>query len=110
MFCNAKKYQLYWHNPRNGGTLIKEVEPDGKPTRIRFYESYCSHDNQPEQVHIGVVEIESEYTSIHMDADRLAENDGFNNKFEMFKWFSDAYKTRLFEMEFMIIRWKNESV
>ena len=38
MLCNAKKYQLYWHNPRNGGKLIKATEPDGAPIRIFFME------------------------------------------------------------------------
>jgi hypothetical protein len=82
-FCNAKKYQLYWHNPRNGGTLIKEVESDCIPVRFSFKS---------------------------LDPDtfiKIAMNDGFETAGEMHSWFYHKYGEKMFTMEFMLLRWKS---
>ena len=86
MFENAKKYQLYWHNPRNGGKLIREVEPAGAPIRVFFRES------------VGGVPVQL-WGSNHMEEEKLcdyarstnevAQRDGFKDFPELVGWFKE---------------------
>ena len=107
MFCNAKKYQLYWHNPRNGGKIIKEAEPDGQPIRIFFMEPNYGSDYVT--VH-GSTQIDDERLNKLYPCDKdLARADGFNTYHEMLTWFSNAHgKEMLRPNEFMIIRWRKD--
>ena len=108
-FYNAKKYQLYWHNPRNGGQLIKEVESAGRPIRVFFMEPRSD-------AHISIL-----YASTIQDIDLcyeafgslsdmrgiIAKRDGFEDYFTMVRWFEETYKEKLLRPnEFMILRWK----
>ncbi|MDD4137942.1 MAG: hypothetical protein PHT99_08650, partial [Methanoregula sp.] len=34
------RYNLFWHNPRNGGTRIKDVVPSDRPFLISFSRSW----------------------------------------------------------------------
>jgi hypothetical protein len=101
MFRNAKKYQLYWHNPRNGGTLIKEVEPKGNPILLQFYKTYSeirivlrAHSDSNQSI-----------CGIYKDTNELAIQDGFKDKNEMKAWFFKTYGEELFKQKFMILRW-----
>ena len=97
-FCNAKKYQLYWHNPRNGGTLIKEVEPIRFIPIIQFDPVFkiCVLNEDPKKL---------DYCPI---PDILAEKDGFKDFRELRHWFSLQYPDDLFTKKFMVLRWKKE--
>jgi hypothetical protein len=81
-FCNAKKYQLYWHNPRNGGKLIKEVEPSEKPFIFSFWKEEPT------------------------DFIEIAMRDGFETQLQMHAWFYHKYGEDMFTKKFMILRWK----
>lgn len=96
-FCNAKKYQLYWGNPRNGGTLIKEVEPSMPPFLIAFNNS----DREP---NINIIGASHDQPLIPMDY--FAHCDGFRNAKEMFDWFYQKYGHEMYQTKFMVLRWK----
>ena len=81
-FCNAKKYQLYWGNPRNGGKLIKEVEPAEQPRIFSFRDAT-----------LGAIE-------------ELSLLGGFDDANEMLDWFYKRYGKDMFTKKFMILRWK----
>jgi hypothetical protein len=94
-FRNAKKYQLYWHNPRNGGKPIKEVEPVRFIPIIQFDPIFkiCIFNEDPANLdYCPTPEI-------------LATNDGFKNFNEMLSWFLKEYGNGLYLMKFMVIRW-----
>jgi len=95
--CNAKKYQLYWQQPRNGGTLIKEVEPSIAPFVVMF-------DRNPAAPLIQVCEtgLQSFYPTSQR---QLAKNDGFDTPEDLFRWFYEKYGEDLFNQKFMVIRW-----
>lgn len=86
-FCNAynkkKKFQLYWGNPRNGGELLKEVEPDFIPYVISF-----------------------DKNNRNFDEEKVAKADGFKNYDEMRNWFWEKYGMKMYTEQFMVIRWK----
>lgn len=94
-FCNAKKYQLYWHNPRNGGKLIKEVEAAEKPFTIYFH-----------LMGIHFCPKKSPYLDQQNIAPDLFAPDGFSNVPEMWDWFKNKYGDILYQKPFMVIRWK----
>lgn len=105
MLCNAKKYQLYWHNPRNGGKLIKATEPDGAPIRIFFMEP--NYGNDYVTVHGSTLTDKGRLDALYPCDRDLAVADGFGSFAEMCEWFSNEYgKEMLRPNEFMIIRWK----
>jgi len=103
-FYNAKKYQLYWHNPRNGGTLIKEVEPNGKPQIIKYLKKdHFTGIKRFKHKLIYIVDIE---TGIIVNPFVLAKDDGFENDIEMYDWFFGHYGVTMYDEQFMVIRWK----
>lgn len=105
MFKNAKKYQLYWHNPRNGGKLINEVDPEEKPIRFFFREPVAGSDYIT--VH-GSTSFDDERLNKLYPTDKdFARADGFDTYAEMIAWFLKEYgKDMMRPTEFMIIRWK----
>jgi hypothetical protein len=104
-FCNAKKYQLYWGSPRNGGTLIKEVELERFPQIIRFMQrdSYVGIKRRFKRVLNCIID---EETGESVPMFSLAKADGFDNDFDMWDWFFEKYYDRMFSEKFMVIRWK----
>ena len=104
MFCNSKKYQLYWHNPRNGGKLIKEVIPDSTPIRIFFMEPTGRFDYVT--VHGSNHDDDDRLNVLYPTDKNLAVADGFGSYSEMLTFFSNEYgKNMLRPNQFMIIRW-----
>lgn len=85
-------YQLYWHNPRNGGKLIKERPPSEVPFLVKF-----------EEVN-GSVTVTCNGKPIE-DLETFAKHDGFDNIVNMLMWFYNEYKDEMYEMTFMAIRW-----
>ena len=105
MLCNAKKYQLYWHNPRNGGKLIRATEPDGAPIRIFFMEP--NYGNDYVTVHGSTLTDRDRLDALYPCDRDLAVADGFGSFAEMCEWFSNEYGEEMMRPnEFMIIRWK----
>ena len=96
---NAKKFQLYWHNPRNGGKLIKEVDPPlaDAPRIIRF-------DNQMGD-HFDRIWYSSDGQWLGMDREEVAQRDGFASYKEMQEWFYKSYGKDMYKILFMLIRW-----
>jgi hypothetical protein len=98
-FCNAKKYQLYWHNPRNGGKLIREVEPNGTPFLIRFHKKHAI-------INTGYLPGHNEFIYFPNEQHIIAINDGFERFLDLFSWFYEMYGEEMFTKKFMVLRWK----
>jgi hypothetical protein len=98
------RYNLFWHNPRNGGTRIKDVVPSDRPFLIQFcqYDSYVGKHNQFKRVINTIINAE---TGEGVPMFRLAIDDGFDNDFDMWDWFYQEYFGRLFDEKFMVLRW-----
>jgi len=94
MAKNARKYQLYWGNPRNGGTLIKEVNRSFDPFVIGFQQS----DNP-------IFLYKDNYTLSSQSQHQLARNDGFTNVNEMVDWFHEHYGDSMYAERFIVFRW-----
>jgi len=97
------RYNLFWHNPRNGGTRIKDVVPSDKPALMHF------------EKHHGVVgfgaDSESDDSIIYPErecSNDLAIRDGFNGHDEMVSWFLKEYGEELYQSKFIVIRWVTE--
>ena len=95
------RYNLFWHNPRNGGQRIKDVVPSDKPQVIFF-----------EQVN-GRINVwpsgGSDYEVLFPNgesANSLAQRDGFKDYNEMMGWFQKEYGNKLLSDVFMVIRWQ----
>lgn len=100
MFQRAKAYQLYWHNPRNGGKLIKERPPSGDPIIVFF-------DRSDGHIFLwgrNVIEQEKLYNYC-CDVNTLAQWEGFKDFKEMCEWFYKHYGESLFGKLFMVLRW-----
>jgi hypothetical protein len=97
-------YNLFWHNPRNGGTRIRDVVPSEKPFLICFNHAYG-------QMHINILRrkglaqspqyLQDDYSVL---AD-IAKRDGFKNSSEMWEWFEKTYGKEMFQSKFMVVRW-----
>jgi hypothetical protein len=95
--CNAKKYQLYWNNPRNGGTLIKEVTPGLAPFIIAF-------DRNPQAPIMQVCD--NGVFPLYPTSQRaIAKDDGFDSPEALYQWFFKKYGEDMFNQKFMVIRW-----
>lgn len=98
------RYNLFWHNPRNGGTRIKDVVPSDRPYLIAFNRSYG-------QMHVNILTRNGlEQGRDYFRDDRfiladLARDDGFDNASEMWSWFEKEYGHVMFQSKFMVIRW-----
>lgn len=101
-FCNAKKYQLYWGNPRNGGELIREVVPSIVPQIVHFERINDTTLLWPEDLYHGGDIL---FNDMHGDINTLAQLDGFKDHKEMFTWFYERYGADLLSKKFMVLRW-----
>jgi hypothetical protein len=92
------RYNLFWHNPRNGGTRIKDVVPSEKPFLITFhggdFPPHIRTVTPLEQAHNPDLLIE------------FAKRDGFGSSGEMWDWFESAYGKDMYQTKFMVIRWE----
>lgn len=104
-FCHAKMYQLYWGNPRNGGTLIKEVEPAELPRIIRFMQldHFVGKENRFHQIMNAILD---EQSAGFIPLFPLAKADRFDDDFQMWDWFKGNYGENMFTKKFMVLRWK----
>jgi hypothetical protein len=93
-YLNMKLFQLYWHNPRNGGKLIKERIPWCLPIKIKWI-----RDTERR------VYVKNVATGEILNNEDLARKDGFNSWEEMVNWFYNEYGESLFEKYFMILWW-----
>ena len=103
-YLNKKKLQLYWHNPRNGGKLIKEADMAGLPDKLQF----CKQDSpvgKNLQIHRNLQFIKNVATNEKLPLFELAKTEGFKNDSEMWDWFWLEYYTQMYEKKFMLIRW-----
>jgi len=91
------RYNLFWRNPRNGGTRIKDVVPTDRPFLITF----VGGDHPP---HIRIFGY-SEYDSNPDYLNDLAKRDGFSSSGEMWNWFEKEYGKEMYQSKFMVLRW-----
>jgi hypothetical protein len=92
------RYNLFWHNPRNGGQRIKDVVPSEKPFLITFH----GGDFPP---HIRTVTpLEQAYNPDLLL--EFAKRDGFISSSDMWRWFEEEYGKDMFQSKFIIIRWE----
>ena len=99
------RYNLFWHNPRNGGTRIRDAVPSEKPFLIQFcqHDSYVGKKNQFRRVINSIIDAE---TGEDIDMFTLAKMDGFENDFDMWDWFFQEYgPVAMFEGYFIVVRW-----
>ena len=99
------RYNLFWHNPRNGGTRIKDVIPSDRPFLIQFRQSdlFVGKDNRFKNVVNSIVHLE---TGELLPLFKLAKDDGFEDDFKMWDWFREEYGNyQLFQEKFMVLRW-----
>ena len=108
--CWAKRettgrYNLFWHNPRNGGARIKDAVPSDKPFLIQFCQrdDFVGKDNRFRRVVNSIVNLE---TGELLPLFPLAKSDGFYNDFQMWDWFKEEYgPTGMLSEKFVVIRW-----
>ena len=98
------RYNLFWRNPRNGGTRIKDVTPTEKPFLIQFcqHDSFVGKSNQFKRVINSIINSD---TGEPVPLFKLARDDGFEDDYEMWDWFYQEYYERLFTERFMVLRW-----
>lgn len=98
------RYNLFWHNPRNGGVRIKDVTPSDRPYLISFHRSY-GRMNVNILTKNGMRQGRDYYRdSTHILSD-LAKYDGFRNASEMWAWFEREYGHLMFQSKFIVLRW-----
>ena len=90
------RYNLFWHNPRNGGTRIRDAVPADKPFLI-YFEKVNDHP-------LYWAELGEDNEKLGRP-NELAHRDGFKDSEEMFAWFYQAYGEAMFSERFMVIRW-----
>lgn len=97
------RYNLFWHNPRNGGIRIKDVVPSDKPQIIRYRlrESFVG----VKLFRRSLIDIVDEETGIVINPFVLAKDDGFENDTEMHDWFFSEYGSTMYDERFMVLRW-----
>jgi hypothetical protein len=99
------RYNLFWHNPRNGGVRIKDVVPSEKPFLIQFcqHDSFVGKKNQFRRVMNSIINTE---TGEEIPMFPLAKLDGFDDDFQMWDWFRAEYGIYgMLHETFMVIRW-----
>jgi len=95
------RYNLFWHNPRNGGTRIKDVVPADRPYLISFNRAYG-------QMNVHVLTNNDMAQAMYYSGailEDLAKDDGFKNASQMWAWFEKEYGKDMFQSKFMVIRW-----
>lgn len=91
------RYNLFWHNPRNGGTRIKDVTPSDRPFLITFN----GGDHWPFIRTVSKLK-QARNPVLH---DEIAKMDGFDTSGQMWKWFEKEYGKDMYQKKFMVIRW-----
>ncbi len=92
------RYNLFWHNPRNGGTRIRDAIPSDKPFLINFIGGNCPPFIRTVQPLLPM----ADNTGWH---EEIAKLDGFSNSAEMWDWFENEYGHKMYQERFMVIRW-----
>lgn len=91
------RYNLFWHNPRNGGTRIRDAIPSDRPFLITFsggsYAPFIRTVSKFQQAH---------NPSFH---EEIAKRDGFDGSGEMWDWFEKEYEKEMYQSKFMVLRW-----
>lgn len=98
------RYNLYWHNPRNGGVKIKDVVPSDKPYLISFNRSY-GRMNVNILTKNGLEQGRDYFRDSSAILSDLAKDDGFKYASEMWQWFEKEYGHVMFQSKFIVIRW-----
>ena len=98
------RYNLFWHNPRNGGTRIKDAIPSDIPFIIQFcqHESFVGKDNRFRYVIDSIINTE---TGESIPSYTLAQMDGFDDSIQMWDWFEKEHGKEMYQSKFMVIRW-----
>jgi len=98
------RYNLFWHNPRNGGKRIMDAVPSDRPFLVSFSNSY----GRP-TIHFirmnTLKESRESYYQNFLILEEIARRDGFKNMSEMWNWFRQAYGKEMFQSKFIIVRW-----
>ena len=98
------RYNLFWHNPRNGGVRIRDAVPSDRPFLIAFNRSYG-------QMHINILKREGfgqgteYYRNDFPILSDIARLDGFKNASDMWGWFEKEHGKEMYQSKFMVIRW-----
>jgi len=99
------RYNLFWHNPRNGGQRIKDVVPADRPYLISFHRSYGKM-NVNILTKDGLEQGKDYFRDSKFILSDLAKDDGFKNASEMWQWFEEHYGKDMFQSKFIVIRWE----
>jgi hypothetical protein len=91
------RYNLFWHNPRNGGIRIKDAVPSDRPFLITFHGG-----SYPPFVRIVSHLKQANNPGWH---EELAKRDGFETSREMWGWFEKKYGHEMYQSKFMVLRW-----
>lgn len=97
------RYNLFWHNPRNGGTRIKDVVPSDHPFLIAFSNSYGKPTIRFVRT-FGNMSREA-WIQNYLILFEIARRDGFKNTTEMWEWFETNYGKQMYQNKFIVIRW-----
>jgi hypothetical protein len=92
------RYNLFWHNPRNGGKRIKDVVPSDCPFLITF----CGGSRAPFLRTVSKFK-QACNPQFH---EEIAKQDGFSTSGEMWDWFKENYGKDMYQSKFMVIRWQ----
>jgi hypothetical protein len=98
------RYNLFWHNPRNGGTRIKDAVPGDRPYLISFNRSY-GQMNVNVLTKNGLEQGRDYFRDSCIILSDLAKDDGFKNASEMWAWFEKEYGKDMFQSKFIVVRW-----
>jgi hypothetical protein len=91
------RYNLFWHNPRNGGTRIRDAVPSDRPFLITF-----SGGDHPPFLRTVTKLKQAHNPDFHGE---IAKRDGFETSGQMWDWFEKEYGKDLYQNKFMVIRW-----
>lgn len=91
------RYNLFWHNPRNGGIRIKDVVPSDRPFLITF----SGGDHWP---YVRTVSKFKQACNPQFH-EEIAKRDGFETSRQMWDWFENEYGHKMYQSKFIVIRW-----
>lgn len=98
------RYNLFWHNPRNGGVRIKDAIPSDKPYLITFHRSEGKMGVNVLTPN-GFEQGRNYFRDSSQILSDLAKDDGFESAADMWSWFEKEYGHLMFQSKFIVIRW-----